>query len=176
MSLDRNDHFIFQMTIWYTIGLISLFLQISFYTFREWYQHLDFCVIVSLLDFDLNFFSGTIKYVWNSSIHFFSPWRLLGRVHWWSHMNTGNFDGEHFKLLAQLPHWIWNYPSFLFLCVNFDFFKKLFLCIARFLVMHLGGTFRIVHTWASSHFSHSHISSHTQNLTFFSSLYFIIHV
>lgn len=28
--------------------------------------------MISLLDFDLNFFSGTIKYAKNSSFHFFS--------------------------------------------------------------------------------------------------------
>lgn len=161
------------MTISYTIGLISLFLQIPFYTFHEWCQHLDFCLVISLLDFDLNFSSGTIKYVRNSSIHFFLSWRLLGRIHWWSHVNTGNFDGKRFKLLAQLRHWIWNYPCFLFLCVNFDFFKAVSLhCQVYCHVFR--GTFRIVHMWASPHISHSHISSHAHNFKFFSSLYVIV--
>lgn len=171
MSLDRNDHFIFQMTIWYTIGLISLFLQIPFYFMNDvsiWISVLWFGFLVGF-----QFFSGTIKYVRNSSLHFFLSWRLLGRIHWWTHVNTGNFDGKRFKLLAQLLHWICNYPCFLFLRVNFDFFKAVSLHCQVY-CHAFRGTFRIVHTWASPHISHSHISSHAHNFKFFSSLYFII--
>lgn len=139
-----------------------------FYKYHSIHFMNDVSIWISVLWFGFlvgfQFFSGTIKYVRNSSLHFFLSWRLLGRIHWWTHVNTGNFDGKRFKLLAQLLHWICNYPCFLFLCVNFDFFK-LFLYIARFIVMHLGeplGSFtrEHLHTFHTHTFPLTHITLH----------------
>lgn len=82
MSLDRSDHFIFQMTIWYTLNLYH-----CFYKYHSLHFMNDVSIWISVLWFPCwilisIFFSGTIKYVRNSSIHFFLSWRLLGEVMW----------------------------------------------------------------------------------------------